>query len=569
MNYKQILRKQEGMTFIEVLIALIIFTAFALSIIPFMTLVLQTSHDNVCRQTATHLAHSRLEEIKSLPYEAIGLEGDPEVEGRLQGEEVETVDGVDYLIRTNVSEKTGDFDPTTEFDPARKKTINVEVEASSVFTGEQTTLSKASTKIAEERMPGRISEGRIAIDILDEDGDDYLESSNNIRTRINGLTHRYNYDEEGRNRIFYVLEGDEDYSIQLYVPSNFRYEGNDGWVTIDDNYNLSREEEALFTLELEQIFLDTPDYTITTAGEDDDLTSRVDSGEEFEGIDVRENIRIDFDRDVTEGPGVIDIENVNENIEIEDQRVTVDFDELSYGTEYSVDIDSDSIVCQEDDNITMEKDYQFSFTTAHVVEVNIDPEEGGEVNIIDYEGEGDYWALEEDPYDYGFAFAEDENEEIDVTFEAVPEDGYVFDQWGDGDGNSEKDIVFDDYDDLEANFEKEKIIISLGEPHISSDDKINLEVKNQNDDPIEGVELKEDEDNALEDNEDIEYDDVDIDPTGDDGETQVVYSELENDSNQTVEQDVIYKTEDGTETLEVEVTVNPEGVITSVVKEND
>ena len=65
-----IFREQKGMTFIEVLIALIFFTAFAISI-PFMTIVLQTSHDNDNRQTATYLAHSRLEEIKAKPYEVI------------------------------------------------------------------------------------------------------------------------------------------------------------------------------------------------------------------------------------------------------------------------------------------------------------------------------------------------------------------------------------------------------------------------------------------------------------------------------------------------------------------
>ncbi|MDR9757900.1 MAG: carboxypeptidase-like regulatory domain-containing protein [Thermoanaerobacterales bacterium] len=154
------LKKQDGFTLVEMLIALTLLLLVALSFIPMFVYISEASQNNRVRLIALKLASSKIEEIRALPYEQVGtIGGNPK--GVIPREESVDIEGITFTVKTNIwwvddpsdNDASGN-DPL----PYDYKRVQVTVTSLSLFTGEVVKTAEISTLASlegeEEAYPG-------------------------------------------------------------------------------------------------------------------------------------------------------------------------------------------------------------------------------------------------------------------------------------------------------------------------------------------------------------------------------------------------------------------------------
>jgi hypothetical protein len=142
------LSKQEGgFTLVEVLISVSVLMITVMVFIPVILFAVNGAEKNRMRTVATSLANAIVEELRSMPFEDIGLiSGNPE--GEVEPERTETIDNRRY--RVNIYINWEELDEQGENASWDYKLIRVDVTPLGPFVGEAKTVS-VKTIIARDK----------------------------------------------------------------------------------------------------------------------------------------------------------------------------------------------------------------------------------------------------------------------------------------------------------------------------------------------------------------------------------------------------------------------------------
>lgn len=249
---------QSGFTLVEILVSLVIILILVMAFVPMFELVAKTISTNKARDTATALANSTLEEMRSLPFIVFDsitgeIEDDPSIKqlGTYSGDpndlpnctpgnppgsipqiQTRTIDGKTYTIKTSIS-----WDTSLSY-----KKVTVIVEAPTAFSGSIKSTSKFYTMAAEEGERILPASGFILAKILDKDGNPL--TSPGILIRIEAQTgtalEQEDYTENGE-KLFGMLRADT-YTVSAKVPHDMTYSPDQtivgGWI-IQDNIEVN------------------------------------------------------------------------------------------------------------------------------------------------------------------------------------------------------------------------------------------------------------------------------------------------------------------------------------------
>jgi prepilin-type N-terminal cleavage/methylation domain-containing protein len=149
---KEDLKKQDGFTMVELVIALTLLLLVALSFVPMFVYISEGSQNNRVRLIALKLASSKIEEIRALPYDQIGTVGGNPA-GVILQEEKKDINGITFTIKTDISWLDDPYDDDgSGYDPFPDdyKRVKVTVESPSLFTGSVVKTADINTLVAEE-----------------------------------------------------------------------------------------------------------------------------------------------------------------------------------------------------------------------------------------------------------------------------------------------------------------------------------------------------------------------------------------------------------------------------------
>jgi prepilin-type N-terminal cleavage/methylation domain-containing protein len=203
------IRKQEGFSLIEVMIAMVLLLFVVLAFAQLFTNIAWTARDNRAKLVATTLAGSVLEEIRAMKYDQIGLE-DSNPAGILQHETTRTVDGITFNVVTSITWVDDLADDNVPYDYKR---VVVSVSAPDFFIGrvqQGITIDTLGTPEAEQQI---FEKGNIRVDAhrawhLDtEDPNKTVPVKNVMSELIDGPdAYQHQYTEDSGKVIFAMLE---------------------------------------------------------------------------------------------------------------------------------------------------------------------------------------------------------------------------------------------------------------------------------------------------------------------------------------------------------------------------
>lgn len=166
MNRKY-LKKQDGFTLVEMIIALTLLLLVALSFIPMFVFISEASQNNRVQLIAQKLASSKIEEIRALPYEQVGtVGGNPE--GVISPEYKEPIDGITFTVKTNIwwVDDPSDNDPGgNDPDPYDYKRVKVTVTSPKLFAGEEVKTADINTLVAREGEERVLNGGNLRVTV--------------------------------------------------------------------------------------------------------------------------------------------------------------------------------------------------------------------------------------------------------------------------------------------------------------------------------------------------------------------------------------------------------------------
>lgn len=140
---------ESGFTLAEVLVSATLLLLIALAFAPALLFVLETSEKNRIRTVGTSLANEIIEELRTMPFDEIGLEeGNPG--GKFSLEEERTVDGRKYKVKTFINWLELDESGDASWD---YKGIKVEVSPKGAFAGKSTTVIAETTVSRDSSLP--------------------------------------------------------------------------------------------------------------------------------------------------------------------------------------------------------------------------------------------------------------------------------------------------------------------------------------------------------------------------------------------------------------------------------
>lgn len=234
---------QSGFTLVEILVSLVIILILVIAFVPLFDLVAKTISSNKAKETATALANTALEEMRSLPFIVLDpttgeVVTDPTVKqlgiqggnppGSVPAREEKNINGITYTIKTDIS-----WDPSISY-----KNISVVVESPGVFSGSVTTTSKFYTLATEEGEMTLPNSGFILAQVKDNEGNPL--TSQDILIRIEAQTgdtltqENFTFDGE---KLFGLLRAGS-YTVSAQLPSNMAYSYDQmksgDWITISD-----------------------------------------------------------------------------------------------------------------------------------------------------------------------------------------------------------------------------------------------------------------------------------------------------------------------------------------------
>ncbi len=160
------MESERGQILIEIVVTVGLLTILFHAVFTLINAAFQSLGDSQARQTARHLAQSKIEEIKNLAYDEIGTQGGIPSGSLVQAETVNQ-NGLDYLIKTSVIFVDDPFDGFSPSDllPTDYKRIRVEVSWSGLFSSNRPTV--LVTDIAPPGMEDPIAGGTIEIAVFD------------------------------------------------------------------------------------------------------------------------------------------------------------------------------------------------------------------------------------------------------------------------------------------------------------------------------------------------------------------------------------------------------------------
>lgn len=276
---------QSGFTLVEILVSLVIILILVIAFAPVFELVAKTISSNKARDTATALANTTLEEMRTLPFvvldqvtgEIVNDPNEPQLgtysesptgikipgnpPGSIPQIQTKVINNVTYTIKTLIS-----WDATLSY-----KTVTVLVEAPSAFNSSVKVTSKFYTMAAEEGERILPASGFILVQIKDKGGD--VLTSPGILAKIevqDGSTlTQEDYTENGE-KLFGMLRAGK-YTVSVKVPNDMTYSPDQvfigGWIVqADIEVNDGNATEVIFYIDYPgKISLELKDNTINQA----------------------------------------------------------------------------------------------------------------------------------------------------------------------------------------------------------------------------------------------------------------------------------------------------------------
>lgn len=183
------MRRNDGYTVLELLVAMIVISIISLAVWQFFNVLLQSTILVKKQSAALELSTNHMEYIRSLPYDRLGIDGGSiSVADPLPGQFDKTVDNITYTIYTSIRYIDDAFDncfsysstadkllycrgsveatPTTDSNPADYKTVNIKVRDKKTSA----LLSEADTRISARVAETASSSGAIIVEVTDSTG---------------------------------------------------------------------------------------------------------------------------------------------------------------------------------------------------------------------------------------------------------------------------------------------------------------------------------------------------------------------------------------------------------------
>lgn len=210
------LKKQEGFTLIEVLVAAAVFLIFALGVYGAITMVFKIVYQSRLSILENNVLAEKLEVARNLTYENIGtVDGDPV--GVLPATETVTRNGIVFFVTTTVQNIDDPFDglatdASPDTAPDDYKLVEMSIKC---FTCDQNRTITVSTRVAPRRLEGGAQNGSLFIHVFDASGQDIEGASVHVANYekdllIDGLT-----DDKGMYKIINTPTGTLAYHISV------------------------------------------------------------------------------------------------------------------------------------------------------------------------------------------------------------------------------------------------------------------------------------------------------------------------------------------------------------------
>lgn len=206
---------KNGYTLIEILVALAIMGIFFTAIFSIFRVVLTNSAISEARTTAVGLANQQLEMMRNLTYGDVATtEGWPQ--GDVPSEKIETVDNINYTIKTDVSYYDDPYDSYVPVDTLGSdyKKVKVEVTWDKYESGNPVVLYTdiSPRGLEETEQPG----GVLSIEVFDTNNDPVSGATVSVSNSNLGISFSDTTNIEGK-RMFYSVTPDTypNYSINV------------------------------------------------------------------------------------------------------------------------------------------------------------------------------------------------------------------------------------------------------------------------------------------------------------------------------------------------------------------
>lgn len=155
---------EEGFSVVEIIVAIAIILIIAASILPLLHYSSRSTFSNQNLITASNLASSIIEEIRSLDYDSIGtVGGNPE--GPIEQIQRRSLNGFDYKIETLIS--WGSAKGKNEVNPVAYKNIRVVVKGINLYSKNETVLAELHSIAARDGEEPLVEEGHLKVQIRD------------------------------------------------------------------------------------------------------------------------------------------------------------------------------------------------------------------------------------------------------------------------------------------------------------------------------------------------------------------------------------------------------------------
>ncbi len=183
-------KEQSGYTILELIVAVVVLTIIALSIMGFYSSMIQSTFLAKRKAVASSLATNQMEYLKSLPYNNLAIAGGSIVASNpLPASFTTKVNNVDYTVKTSINYSDDAYDgcgyypsaelkqkycanqpapsgaPATDSNPADYKSINV-----TVLGKNNLKLAEVDTKISARVAETASNTGALFVKVLDESG---------------------------------------------------------------------------------------------------------------------------------------------------------------------------------------------------------------------------------------------------------------------------------------------------------------------------------------------------------------------------------------------------------------
>ncbi|NLW92672.1 MAG: prepilin-type N-terminal cleavage/methylation domain-containing protein [Syntrophomonadaceae bacterium] len=234
-------KNESGFTLVEILVSLVILLILVVAFVPMFTFVAQAVSNNQGKDTATALANKQIEYLRTLPFIVLDpvtgeidttkaqlgiVDGNPP--GSVPAQQVKTINGKEYTIKTNIS-----WDESVTY-----KNVSVTVEYAGAFNKLKQVVATFHTAAAEEGTLGLPNSGHILVKILDNTGSQLSSASIPVKIEAqdgSALTQQNN--TENGETIFGVLE-EGYYMVSAQIPDDMTYSPEqtivEGWLVLDN-----------------------------------------------------------------------------------------------------------------------------------------------------------------------------------------------------------------------------------------------------------------------------------------------------------------------------------------------